>query len=258
MTQGVLLFAFNNDIVDYYEMAVATAKRVNHFLNLPVTIVTDEKSLSKTITYTFDNTILAPADTTNTRDKQLWLNKGRHRAYHLSPYDETLLLDTDYLINSDRLLTIFDLYDDFMCPNHTSFLLNPNHTQEQISTNSFNTLWATLILFKKTNRVKQMFDCLKMVEENYMHYVSLYNMVSTMYRNDYGLTIANRIVNGQLENKQDYMPDSLVHVNKEVKVYKNNDTPFNTEYTLIKERQYIIVKDIDFHMMDKKNFMELV
>lgn len=256
--KGVLLFAFNNDIVDYYEMAVKTAKRVNHFLNLPVTIVTDEKSLPHTQKYNFDKTILAPADTSNIRDKQLWLNKGRHRAYELSPYDETILLDTDYLVNSNKLLTIFYLYDEFMCPNHTSFLLNSNHTQEQISIHSFNTLWATLIVFKKTNRVKQLFDCLHMVEKNYMHYVSLYNMVSTMYRNDYGLTIANRIVNGQLENKQDYIPWSLPHVSNDVKVYKNNDTQFNTEYTLLKEKQYLIVKDIDFHMMGKTNFMELV
>jgi hypothetical protein len=87
---------------------------------------------------------------------------------------------------------------------------------------------------------------------------SLYNIITTMYRNDYGLTIANRIVNGHIEHKQDYLPWSLTHVNKQIKVYKNNDTPFNTEYTLIKERQYLTIKDIDFHMMSKTNFMELV
>lgn len=258
MSKGVLLFAFNSPKFNYYEMAVATAKRINHFLNLPVTIVTDQKSLPITQTYNFDKTILAPADTTNTRDKQLWLNKGRHRAYQLSPYDETILLDTDYLINSNTLLKIFDMYDDFICPNHTNFLLEPNAIQEQVSASSFNTLWATVIAFKKTNRVKQLFECLQMVEENYMHYISLYNIITTMYRNDYGLTIANRIVNGHIEHKQDYLPWSLTHVNKQIKVYKNNDTPFNTEYTLIKERQYLTVKDIDFHMMSKTNFMELV
>ena len=56
--KGVLLFAFNNDIVDYYEMAVATAKRINHFLNLPVTIVTDEESLPAIQSYAFDKVII--------------------------------------------------------------------------------------------------------------------------------------------------------------------------------------------------------
>jgi len=43
MTKGILLFAFNNGTVDYYKMAVATAKRANQFLNLPVSVVTDNK-----------------------------------------------------------------------------------------------------------------------------------------------------------------------------------------------------------------------
>ena len=36
MSKGVILFAFNSPKFNYYDMAVATAKRANHFLNLPV------------------------------------------------------------------------------------------------------------------------------------------------------------------------------------------------------------------------------
>ena len=45
MTQGVLLFAFNSPKYNYYEMALHTKKRVEHFLKLPVTLVTDEDSI---------------------------------------------------------------------------------------------------------------------------------------------------------------------------------------------------------------------
>jgi hypothetical protein len=58
MTRGVLLFAFNNDKVDYYSMAVATAKRANKFLNLPVTVVTDKTTDLSKYTYQFDNVII--------------------------------------------------------------------------------------------------------------------------------------------------------------------------------------------------------
>ena len=44
MTRGILLFAFNTPNVNYVEMAVETAKRSNHFLNLPVTLITDNVS----------------------------------------------------------------------------------------------------------------------------------------------------------------------------------------------------------------------
>jgi hypothetical protein len=261
MTRGVLLFAFNIENVNYYEMAVSCAKRVNHFLNLPVTIVTNEQSLPESPTYVFDNVVIAPEDKTNKKGKNLWLNKGRYRAYDLTPYDETILLDTDYLVNSNRLNNLFDLYDDFMCAKEVSFLMSDRDEQEIISTYSFPTMWATVMIFRKTNRVKQIFECLEMVQKNYQHYASLYHFQSGMYRNDYAITIALRIVNGNTFDHKDYIPWNLIHLGKEVTAYRVNDDKFNTKYLLInneEKQKYIFVKDIDFHCMSKGNFMELV
>jgi hypothetical protein len=259
--RGVLLFAFNIENVNYYEMAVSCAKRVNHFLNLPVTIVTNEQSLPKIQSYKFDNVIIAPEDNTNKKGKNLWLNKGRYRAYEFTPYEETLLLDTDYLVNSNQLSTLFDLYDDFMCAKKVSFLMSDRDECEIISTYSFPTMWATVMIFRKTNRVKQIFECLEMVQKNYQHYASLYHFSSGMYRNDYAITIALRIANGNTVDDRDYMPWPLVHLGKEISAYRKNDIPFNTEYLLMnndEKKKYILIKDTDFHCMSKSNFMELV
>jgi hypothetical protein len=259
--KGVLLFAFNIENVNYYEMAVSCAKRVNHFLNLPVTLITNEQSLPKVQHYIFDNIITVPEDSTNKKGKNLWLNKGRYRAYELTPYDETLLIDTDYLVNSDRLLQLFELYNEFMCARDVSFLMSDRDEQEVISTYSFPTMWATVMIFRKTNRVKQIFECLEMVQKNYFHYANLYHFSPSMYRNDYAITIALRIVNGNTFNDKDYVPWPLVHLGKEISAYRKNDSLFNTEYLLInndKKQKYITIKDIDFHCMSKSNFMELV
>ena len=43
MTQGILIFAFNSDGVDYIKMAILSAKRAKKFLNKPVSLVTDSK-----------------------------------------------------------------------------------------------------------------------------------------------------------------------------------------------------------------------
>lgn len=255
MNRGVLLFAFNTPDIDYVDMAVKTAKRVNHFLNLPVSIVTDSEVKHD---YQFDNVIIVSAQSDNVKEGKVWNNKGRYRAYELTPYDETILLDTDYLINSDKLLSVFDFYDDFCCHDTTSFILNPNAPQEIISSLSFKTLWATVIVFRKTLRTKQIFESLEMVQSNYQHYVNLHKFIGHMYRNDYGLTFSLRIVNGHLDNKRDTIPWNLLHADKDVTVYKNSSTEFNTEYMIIKEKQYITVRDCDFHMMGKQNFMEIV
>ena len=71
MTRGVILFAFNSPKYNYYEMAEYTAKRINHFLGLPVTLVTDETSLSKDSEYSFDRIVLVEPDRSNKRDWEI-------------------------------------------------------------------------------------------------------------------------------------------------------------------------------------------
>ena len=266
MRQGAILFAFNSPKFNYYDMAVNTAKRINHFLNLPVTLVTNEESLPALQTYTFDKVILINADKNNIREHNIWINKGRYQAYELSPYDETILLDTDYMVNSDKLLRTFNIYDDFCCHDTTSYLMQPGVAQEVLSSYSFKTLWATVVTFKKTIRAKQIFECLEMVQKNYDHYCDIHSFVGGVYRNDYALTLALRIANGHTDNPRDIIPWNLVHVGKNTSVYRNNDNEFNTEYTVMYDnwqrgkirKEYITLKAMDFHVMNKDNFMELI
>ena len=254
MTRGVLLFAFNNGVTDYFEMAVRTTKRVNKFLNLPVTVVTDSGTDIEKYENVFDKIITETSDKSNTKDKVVWINKGRHKSYELSPYDETLVLDTDYLINSDMLLKPFEMYDDFMCHKTTDFVLIPNTQQERVSNKFINSCWATVMYFRKTQRVKQIFDCMEMIQNNYQHYVNVFDMVSMTYRNDYSLTIALWIVNGHAENTNDYIPWPLLHLNQQVLAHKISET----EYIFFNNKsKYITMKDVDFHLLSKKNFMDI-
>ena len=107
---------------------------------------------------------------------------------------------------------------------------------------------------------------MKMIQDNYEHYVKLYGMYKPMYRNDYSLSIAQHIVNGHIDVISDYIPWDLQHVDKNVTVKKNTDNFFNTEYTISyklhefanQKNEYIIVKDFDFHMLDKDNFKDII
>jgi hypothetical protein len=266
MTRGAILFAFNSPKYDYYAMAEHTAKRINHFLNLPVTLVTDEESLVSSSGYKFDKVVTVKADKDNIRDGMPWINKGRYQAYELSPYDETLLLDVDYVVNSDRLIKCFDLYEDFCCHDNTAFYMHPKVSQELLSSYSYKTLWATAVVFKKTERAKQIFECLKMVQENYTHYANIHQFISNVYRNDYALTLALRIVNGHTVLPGDIIPWNLLHVGKNTSVYANTDDEFNTEYTVLFDnwqkgkirKEYITIKDTDFHVMNKDIYVELI
>ena len=266
MTRGVILFAYNSPKFNYYKMAEATAKRINHFLDLPVTVVTDKGSLPDNTTYTFDKVVLNEPDKNNKRDWGVWINKGRYQAFEFSPYDETLLLDTDYMVNSNKLLKTFDFDTDFCCHNKTSSLMHPDAVQEVLSVYSFETLWATAVMFRKSSRTEQIFNCLKMVQNNFDHYATIHGFVAGTFRNDYALTLALRIANGHTSVEHDVIPWNLLHVGKNTSIYRNNDDEFNTEYTVMFDnwqrgkirKEYMTIKDMDFHVMNKQNFLDLI
>lgn len=264
MTRGAVLFAFNSQSYNYYNMAKFAAKRINHFLKLPVTLITDEETYQDD--FEWHHVIKVTPDKSNFRDWGQWINKGRYMAYDLSPYDETLLLDVDYIVNSDKLLNIFKFYDDFSCHNKTSFIMQPDAGQEVLSAYSFETLWATVVAFKKTPRVAQIFKSLEMVQKNYAHYANIHSFIAMTYRNDYALTLALRIANGHSVNKQDFIPWNLLHIGKNIPIFKNEGREMDTEFTVLYDnwqrgkirKEYITLKDMDFHVMNKHDFTKII
>lgn len=254
--KGILLFAFNNAVTDYYQMACYTAARARRFLNLPCTVVTNKSSI--TCDYNFDNIIVVDNDSSNYRKKDVWNNKGRYRAYELTPYDETLVIDTDYMINSSMLLKLFESNVDFLCYKNTHFFFEPD-VVEKVGKAGPPTLWATVMRFSKTNRVQQIFSMIETVEKKYDHYSSIYSFIPQTFRNDYALTIALKTINGHIENNYDYIRGKLNHVSLLTWVERIDDTTykiFNKPRGNLQE--YIIVHDHDFHMLSKKNFIELM
>jgi len=122
MSQGVLYFAFNNDRVDYVSQAVWNAPRVRRHLDVGVSLVTDKASKPKD-TSMFDTVFVTDSvsggtrkyDHMNADSSAEWKNIGRCRAYDISPYEQTLVLDTDYIVNSNQLKTLFNTDQDFLC-----------------------------------------------------------------------------------------------------------------------------------------------
>lgn len=263
---GVLLFAHNNTHYDYYAMAKHCAYRVKHFLNLPVTLITDKETFNDDVDHIFENVLFVEPNTDNQIRNKTWINKGRHRAYELSPYDKTLLLDVDYVINSYQLLTLFDFVTDICAHNSVQYVNYYEYKQEFLSSYSHQTFWATVICFNKSNKSKQVFECMEMIENNFNHYGKIHNFLPNQYRNDYSLTLALDIVNGHLFNPYDVIPWNLLHVGKIRNFYKNNNQQFCTDYTAVFEKniygkniqEYITLHDIDFHVLDKAKLLELL
>ena len=60
--------------------------------------------------------------------------------------------------------------------------------------------WATAVFMRKSNRAETLFKLLNFIKENYSYYQNLYGFISSGYfRNDFAMSIAIHMLNGQLE-----------------------------------------------------------
>ena len=210
MTKGALLIARNNGELDYVKQAVFLAKRIKKYLNIPTSIITDsvdyiKESFDKTV---FDEIISVEytndLNTRNFYDGTLFYktanfkNNYRINAYDLSPYDETLLLDTDYIISNDLFKSCFASSNDLQMFTKAHDVANIRDPREfiHLSEYSIDFYWATVVFFRKTPTNKIFFDLIKHIQENWYHYVSVYQLNSTLFRNDFAFSIAIHIMNG--------------------------------------------------------------
>ena len=210
--QGILIFARNNAQIDYIKQAHFLAKRIKEYLNLPTSVVTDSvKYLHesypdyKTV---FDKVIEVPYtkapsqkryyDGSNVYKQLEFKNDLRTSAYDLTPYDETLMLDSDYIVSNSLFKHCFTQDHDFLiykdAHDLSGFRDDPQFVH--ISDTSVNFYWATCVFFRKTKTNKIYFELTKHIQENWQHYNSIFQINKNTFRNDWVFSIAVHIMNG--------------------------------------------------------------
>lgn len=244
-SRGVVLFAFNSTI-NYVQIAEKCARLVEYYLKLPVTLITDS---ADQITYKFDHVILAENTVDNYKsafNSILWRNANRYQAYELSPYNETLLIDSDYLILNNSILKLFNQTFDYQIMQYNQ-TLSENWNLDMGNT-SLPYLWATVIMFNKTLKSKQLFDLVGRIQRNYNYYIKLFNIRERNFRNDYAFTMANLILNGYDTNTESNIPWTMLTLENDIKSLelKNNFIVVReqeTAYMLPKQNIHILNKE---------------
>jgi hypothetical protein len=223
--RGVLMFAHNNELFNYGKMAYAAASAVMYYLNVPISLVTDKNTWKELLNEYpgagefFDQSIFIEKDSVNTRhfdmtdntlEAAAYHNTTRLQAYDLSPYEETLLIDTDVLIQDSTLNHVWgQLAPIGMNRKISELFKDSNVTRGRwLETRSLQILWATIIYFRKGLQSQQFFDLTKYVVANYDYYGVLYGFSSKLIRVDFALTIAAHIMSGYL-HKTDSVVCSL-------------------------------------------------
>jgi hypothetical protein len=244
-SRGIIAFANNTPQVDYVKIAEQTLKVASHVLGLPYTIISDTDTHTDNTRYDIDLGEFIP-----------WRNNNRYQVYEQSPYDETLVIDADYLVLDQNLLNVFSQPWDYLLQRHTTALTQEFPTV--MGPNSLPFIWGTVFAFRKTARAKLFFDLVGRVQNNYGYYRLLFNMQERNYRNDYAFAVADILLNGYSISPTT-IPGIMISVDQVIDSIKIKDNQL-----VIKDnnRAYIVPRT-NLHIMSKAylqsdNFAQLV
>lgn len=228
---GVVLVAKNTQDIDYLRIAELSKRLIEKNLNLPVTIIEP----------TGDQINQKLTEST----PQEWRNFGRWQVYDKSPYETTILLDSDYLTLTPLLTQLHSTVLDYR-------VLRTNKTpvgQMNSPMGKFANrhLWATIVMFRKTPKTKLLFEMVERVERNYSYYQKLFRLPHNTFRNDFAFTIADLVLNGyQLD--QNSLSIAALTINDSILSMKKMDKFINIKT----DRYNLVIPNQDIHIMDKK------
>lgn len=250
-SRGVLLFAFNSKSTNYVNIADQNARLITKFLNLPITLVTDIDAAPKFNYHTIQRVENKSTNFRILKDNsvQEWKNLNRFSAFTLSPYDETLLIDVDYLILTSSLLQIFDINFDYKF--YYSVIYPKSSKQiDYMGPQGLPYQWATVIYFKKTLRCELLFSLVSRVQQNFSHYRQLFKIPQASYRNDFAFTIANLLLNGYVEDYENDIFAPMLLLDEAITKIEINKNNLVVRY---KHRADIIARQ-NIHILNKDFF----
>lgn len=273
------MFAHNNAEIDYFKLAVINSLLIQKHLGISnITVVTDPHSYSYAveslgedlIKSAINNLIVVEKDkefksqnirvfkdTSHTAKQLPFYNINRCDAYDLSPYDETILLDVDYLILSDTLNQCWGHNEEIMMNWRYQDIMfdRKDYTLDRLNPFGITMYWATVVYFKKSAYAETFFNLVKHVKNNIAYYKDLYRWPGNLYRNDYSFSIAAHVMSGFVDKGIPQLPTTLYKTFDTDDIHKATDEKTLIMY-LEKPRSpgdFILTKwsGVDLHVMNK-------
>ena len=275
MKKGILIFAHNSRDVDYALMSLVSAKFAKANLQVPVSLVVDKftvewmqtsniYNLSQEI---FDKIIeIKKPVTQNTRvlndgytSKTVpFVNSNRASVWDLTPYDRTLLIDSDFLVMSNRLNEYWDVDSNVMLSPAMQDVRGDRKgiLDSWVSETGIPLYWATTVMFTKNNESKIFFDLVDVIRTNYNYFADLFRFNPKQYRNDISFSIAKHMLNG-FENRGEDLPPILTLLDKDL-IHSIDENQLRVYLNDSMSEDHVVIasiKDLDIHVMNKQSII---
>lgn len=275
---GVCFFAYNNDQIDYAQLAVLAATYVKKYLNKPVCLITDEGTdnwlhqshAEAIINDCFDYIVITNDefrpnvrghhDSPWTEFRAQFSNSNKHKVWEYSPFERTLLLDIDYIVKSGYLNHCYDAYTGVAMYDDARSIRNdfPHMFEQKLYDAGVNMWWSTVVYFDRSDLSELFFNTWAHVADNYDYYQYLYNFPGKMFRTDYCVSIAVHILDGMQSGDSVHTigTSPMYYVDQKDDIQQVND---HQEWILLahdtrENWKNILVKHshLDLHVMNKR------
>jgi len=222
--RGFLVYASGETYVKQAYLCALSLKASGN--QYPISIVSND-NISDTYKKVFDKVIDIPwYKKTNSRFQV----ENRWKLYHVSPYEETIVLDTDILVQQDlehfwSLMENYDLYYPTRVFTYRQELVTSNFYRKAFVANNLPNVYNTLHFFKKCDKSKQYFTWVELISNNWELFYGNFckNFYPKMPSMDVTCAIAAKIldIDTEITNAKHDMP-LIVHMKPAIQGWKNS------------------------------------
>lgn len=202
MSKGYIIFAQNNGKTDYVKQAELLAASIKKYNSIhDVTIITNEDIKDDCA-----------------KDSK-WKIENRWRAYEMSPYDETIVLDADMIFcrNVDHWWDKFSNYDMFFTSNVLTYrndVATSDYYRKTFVKNKLPNLYTAFYYFKKSPKSKLVFELLKDITLNWKVYYNkfLKNTYQSGQSIDLNMALAIKLLGLESQTTDNTLVPTFVHL----------------------------------------------
>jgi hypothetical protein len=247
MSKGCIILANDTNEFRYTKLAKLAAARVSKHLRIPVEIVSDEVERD-------NHRVLKDSN-----NKLVWKNLNRTKIYDITPWQRTLVIDADYIVNSDTLTAHLAADFDFAMVRSMYNPMTGEPFKPMMGYSTIQQMWATVMIFNKSDIAAKIFAMADHVLEHYEYYAKVYCCPPRPLRNDYAFTIACHLMGGY--GNGDFA----------LRDFRMANCDFNTKVLEINEHDVLIaqnreqgkthiqrLKGMDVHLQNKVSLFGLI
>jgi len=177
MSNGIVVLAQNNNTTNYVKQAelLAMSLKVTN-PNTKISIVTNNV-LDIEFTTLFDKVIPIPWN--DSAAESDWKIENRWKLYHASPYDKTIIMDTDMLVLQDisswwNFLEKYKLFFTSKVYTYRGSIANTSYYRKVFEANNLPNLFSGLHYFEKSEEAQEFYHWLELVVNNWQTFYEVF------------------------------------------------------------------------------------